>query len=123
MLDQDNASSALGMRLVHAEPGNATVTMTVTDTMLNGHAITHGGLVFALADTAFAVACNGYGLVTVSSGATITFLAQSTAGDVLVAHATERVRQGRSGIYDVTITRDDTVIAEFRGSSRQLRQR
>jgi len=119
MFAADVASNALDMRLLHCEPGSATVAMTVTETMANGHAITHGGYVFTLADTAFAVACNGYGEPTVAAGAAITFVAPTTVGDELVAEAVERVRQGRNGIYDVTVRCADKVVAEFRGNSRQ----
>jgi acyl-CoA thioesterase len=121
MLDDDLASRSLGMRLTDAGPGHATVRMTVTDTMVNGHALAHGGYVFLLADTAFACACNSHGPVTVAAGADITFVAAAHLGDVLEARATERVTYGRSGIYDVTVTRGTEVIAEFRGRSRTLR--
>jgi acyl-CoA thioesterase len=94
--------------------------MTVTEAMLNGHSTTHGGYVFTLADTAFAVACNESGQKTVAAGATITFLAPSTLGDELVAEAVERTRRGRTGVYDVTVRCGDAVIAEFRGTSRAL---
>ena len=123
MFAADVASNALGMRLLRSAPGTATVAMTVADTMVNGHAITHGGYVFTLADTAFAVAGTGYGDPTVAAGAAITFLAPTTVGDELVAEAVERVRQGRSGIYDVTMRCADKVIAEFRGNSRQMGRR
>ncbi len=123
MFAADVASNALGMRLLHSASGSATVAMTVVETMVNGHAITHGGYVFTLADTAFAVACNGYGETTVAAGAAITFLAPTTVGDELVAEAVERVRQGRSGIYDVTVRCTENVIAEFRGNSRQIARR
>lgn len=121
MLDDDLASRSLGMTLVDAGPGHATVRMTVADTMVNGHAIAHGGYVFLLADTAFACASNSHGPVTVAAGADITFVTAAQLGDVLVAQAIERVSYGRSGIYDVTVTRDDEVVAEFRGRSRTLR--
>lgn len=121
MLDDDLASRSLGMRLTDAGPGHATVRMTVTDTMVNGHAIAHGGYVFLLADTAFACACNSHGPVTVAAGADITFVAPAKLGDTLEATAVERVTYGRSGIYDVTVTRGDDVIAEFRGRSRTVR--
>jgi acyl-CoA thioesterase len=121
MLDDDLASRSLGMRLIDAGEGHATVRMTVTDTMVNGHALAHGGYVFLLADTAFACACNSHGPVTVAAGADITFVASARLGDVLEARATERVVYGRSGIYDVTVLRGDEVIAEFRGRSRTLR--
>jgi acyl-CoA thioesterase len=106
------------MELVAAGQGTATVRMTVSPSMVNGHAIAHGGYVFLLADTAFACACNSYGPVTVAAGAEITFVATARAGDVLTATAAERVRYGRSGIYDVTVRRGDQVVAEFRGRSR-----
>lgn len=121
MLDDDLASASLGITLVDAGPGHATVRMTITDTMVNGHALAHGGYVFLLADTAFACACNSHGPVTVAAGADVTFVAAAHLGDELTARAEERVRYGRSGIYDVTVTRGDDVIAEFRGRSRTLR--
>ena len=121
MLDDDLASRSLGMHLVDAGPGFATVRMTIADTMVNGHALAHGGYVFLLADTAFACACNSHGPVTVAAGADITFVASAKLGDELQARAVERVVYGRSGIYDVTVTRGDEVIAEFRGRSRVVR--
>jgi acyl-CoA thioesterase len=86
----------------------------------NGHAMTHGGYVSMLADTAFACACNSHGPVTVAAGADVTFLRPSGAGDVLPSYAKERVTSGPSGIYDVTVTRDGEVIAEFGGRSRVI---
>ena len=121
MLDDDLASRSLGMTLVDAGTGFAVVRMTITDAMVNGHDIAHGGYVFLLADTAFACACNSHGPVTVAAGADITFVTSAQRGDVLEARAEERVVYGRSGIYDVTVRRDDEVIAEFRGRSRRLR--
>jgi acyl-CoA thioesterase len=123
MLVDDRASASMGIRLVQVEPGSATLTMTVTETMANGHGMTHGGFVFALADTAFAVACNTYGKATVASGGSITYLESTALGDELTAEAVERVRRGRTGVYDVTVRRGESVIAEFRGNSRELRQR
>jgi len=120
MFDADVASRGLGMELVSAGGGTAVVRMRVTRAMVNGHAIAHGGYIFLLADTAFACACNSYGPVTVAAGAEITFVRPAREGDLLMAHATERVRYGRSGIYDVTVTRGDEVIAEFRGRSRTI---
>ncbi len=121
MLDDDLASRTLGITITDAGPGHATVRMTVTDTMVNGHALAHGGYVFLLADTAFACACNSHGPVTVAAGADITFVAAAHLGDELTARAEERTTYGRSGIYDVTVSRGDEVIAEFRGRSRTLR--
>ncbi len=118
MYASDSASQALGITVEEVAPGRASVRMTITAAMANGHGIAHGGYMFLLADTAFAFACNTYGTVTVARGAEITFLEPAHLGDELVALATERVRRGRSGIYDVRVTRTDgTVIAEFRGHS------
>lgn len=122
MFDADNASRALGIELVSAGEGRAVATMLVTPAMVNGHKIAHGGYVFLLADTAFACACNSWGPVTVAAAADITFVRPVREGDLLVARAQERTRYGRSGIYDVTVLRDDDVVAEFRGSSRVIAQ-
>ena len=120
MFDVDVASKGLGIELVEAGDGAAVARMRVTAAMLNGHAIGHGGFVFLLADTAFALACNSHGPATVAAGGEISFLRPVREGDVLEAYATERVRQGRSGIYDVTVRRGDEVVAEFRGRSRTI---
>ncbi|AUA08898.1 Acyl-coenzyme A thioesterase PaaI [Streptomyces malaysiensis subsp. malaysiensis] len=121
MFAADAASRAMGMELLEAGDGSAVVRMTVTAAMVNGHGIAHGGFVFTLADTAFACACNSHGPVTVAAGADIAFVAPARDGDVLTASARERARFGRSGIYDVTVLRGETVIAEFRGRSRVIR--
>jgi acyl-CoA thioesterase len=118
MFEADLASRNLGMELLEAGDGTATVRMTVSRVMVNGHAIAHGGYVFLLADTTFACACNSRGLVTVAAGADITFIAPAREGDVLVAVAAERVSYGRSGIFDVTVRRGNEIVAEFRGRSR-----
>ena len=121
MWADDAASSGLGMRLVSVAAGRAVLEMPVRADMVNGHGIAHGGYVFLLADTAFAFACNTYEIPTVAAAADVVFVAPAAAGDRLVAEATERVRYGRSGVYDVTVRRDDgEVIAEFRGNSRAL---
>ncbi len=120
MFDRDLASRSLGMELVEAGNGQARVRMTVTAAMVNGHAIAHGGYVFLLADTAFACACNSHGPVTVAAGADISFVRPVGEGDALEAYAVERVTSGRSGIYDVTVTRGGDVVAEFRGRSRVI---
>ena len=121
MYGNDLASRHLGIQIDHVAPGQATARMVVRDTMINGHDICHGGYVFLLADTAFAFACNTYGPVTVAAACDVAFLGPAHLGDELVAHATERHRAGRSGIYDVTVRRAGTVIAEFRGHSRTIR--
>jgi acyl-CoA thioesterase len=120
MWAEDPASRALGMELLDLGPGRAVVSMPVRPDMVNGYAVAHGGLVAALADSAFALACNSRGTRTVAGGFDITFLEPAHDGDVLVATAEERSLRGRSGIYDVTVRRDDTVVAEFRGRSRAL---
>ncbi|OJF12356.1 phenylacetic acid degradation protein PaaD [Couchioplanes caeruleus subsp. caeruleus] len=120
MFGRDKASQALGIELVSAGDGTAVVRMKVTAAMVNGHGMTHGGFVFLLADTAFACACNSLGPVTVSAGADVAFLRPTAEGDVLEARAQERATSGRSGIYDVTVTRDGDVVAEFRGRSRVI---
>ena len=118
MFAADVASRALGMELLDAGEGSATVRMTVTGSMINGHGIAHGGYVFLLADTAFACACNSRGVVTVAAGADISFVAPVREGAVLVATAAERAAFGRSGLYDVTVRSGSEVVAEFRGRSR-----
>lgn len=120
MLSADTASKALGIRLDHVAPGEARVSMLVRADMVNGHDLCHGGLIATLADTAFAFACNSHGTTTVASGFGIDFLEPAHLGDVLVAEAREVAVRGRSGVYDVTVRRADTVIAEFRGRSRSL---
>jgi acyl-CoA thioesterase len=118
MMQRDQASAALGMVVEVDEPGRSVVSMRVRDDMTNGFAITHGGLVFALADTAFAIACNEDERVTVAAGADITFLKSTRAGQTLTAEAVRRTVSGRTGLYDVTITDDaGDVVAEFRGRS------
>jgi acyl-CoA thioesterase len=121
MFAADEASRALGIELLDQGEGTATLRMTVTPTMVNGHKIAHGGCLFLLADTAFACACNSHGPVTVAAGADVDFIAPAYEGDVLVATARERTRFGRSGIYDVSVLRGDEVILEFRGRSRSIR--
>jgi acyl-CoA thioesterase len=121
MVAADEASRALGIEIVDRGPGWASARMTVRPNMVNGHDMAHGGLIFTLADTAFACACNSWGPVTVAAGAEITFLAPGRLGDVLHAEARVRTRAGRTGIYDITVRRGDEVIAEFRGRSSELR--
>ena len=122
MWADDNASQGLGMALDAIAPGQATLSMTVRPDMTNGHKTCHGGFIFTLADSAFAFACNTYNQRTVAQIASVSFLAPATEGDRLTARATEVWRQGRGGIYDVTVTRaDGTVIAQFRGHSRTVK--
>jgi acyl-CoA thioesterase len=123
MFQADLASRALGIELVEAEGGRAVARMRIGEAMVNGHGIAHGGYVFLLADTAFALACNSHGPMTVAAGAEITFVAPTRLGDMLTAHAEERTRYGRNGIYDITVRRGDEVVAEFRGRSHTVTPR
>ncbi|MFC0624776.1 hydroxyphenylacetyl-CoA thioesterase PaaI [Kribbella deserti] len=116
----DAASAGLGMRLADVGPGYAKLEMKVRDDMVNGHGIAHGGLVFTLADSAFAFACNSRNVSTVAQGCDIVFVAPARRGDLLVAEAAERASYGRNGIYDVTVRCGEQLIAEFRGRSRQI---
>lgn len=121
MFEQDAASRALGMRILEVRPGYARLAMRVRDDMVNGHRICHGGLIFTLADSAFAFACNTYNAVTVASGAMIDFLAPGRLGDELIATAEEQSRLRRTGVYDVTVrNQQGECIALFRGRSHQL---
>jgi len=122
MWAQDEASRALGMTLAEIAPGRATLTMMVTDKMVNGHGLCHGGYIFTLADSAFAFACNTHNQRTVAQNCNITYVAPGRLGDLLTARCREVSRSGRSGIYDVTVTREGgEVIAEFRGLSRTVK--
>ena len=122
MMKRDRASASLGMVVARSDFGHSVVSMVLRDDMMNGHDVTHGGFVFALADTAFAIACNDDVAVTLAAGADISFLKATHTGQTLRATAVERSLRGRSGIYDVTVV-DETgdVVAEFRGRSRTLR--
>jgi acyl-CoA thioesterase len=119
MMAGDAASAALGMEVMRAEQGRAVVRMTVRADMLNGFQVAHGGLVFALADTTFALACNETDAVTLAAGADISFLSPAREGEVLTATAERRSLSGRSGLYDIRVqTADGRVVAEMRGRSR-----
>ncbi|MBV8765923.1 MAG: hydroxyphenylacetyl-CoA thioesterase PaaI [Hyphomicrobiales bacterium] len=122
MWAQDTASRALGMAITEIAPGAATLTMPVSDTMVNGHGLCHGGYIFMLADSAFAFACNSHNQRAVAQHCAITFLTPGRLGDVLTARCREVSRAERSGVYDVRVTRqDDEVIAVFRGLSRTVK--
>lgn len=121
MWAEDAASRGLGMELISVGPGRAELAMTVTDRMVNGHKICHGGFIFTLADSTFAFACNSYNQRTVAQHCAVTFLTAGKLGDRLTARGVEVNRRGRSGIYDITVTRQDgTAVAEFRGHSRTI---
>jgi acyl-CoA thioesterase len=120
MWKDDGASQGLGMEIVDIRAGQATLAMTVLPHMVNGHGIAHGGFIFTLADSAFAFACNSHNERAVAAQGAISFIRPGKLGDRLVANAREISRSGRSGIYDVRVTADDIVIAEFRGHSRSI---
>lgn len=122
MYSNDPASQALGANIVHVAPGEARMSMTVRADMLNGHKTCHGGFIFALADSAFAFACNSRNLPTVAAGCSIDYVAPAFKGDQLEAHATEYHLAGRTGVYDVEVTNQKGQrIAIFRGRSYRLR--
>lgn len=121
MWADDHASQAFGMKVESVGPGEATISMTVRRDHLNGHGTCHGGVIFTLADSAFAFACNSHNKVTVAQHCSVSFLAPGREGDRLIASAREVTLAGRSGVYDVSVARaDGTVIAEFRGLSRTI---
>ena len=121
LLAREGTGSAWGVVIEEAREGYARIRMDVRDDMLNGHAQAHGGMIFALADTAFAYACNSRNVTTVAQHASIAFLAPAAAGDVLVAEARETALAGRSGVYQVSVsTADSRKIAEFTGLSRSI---
>jgi acyl-CoA thioesterase len=124
MWQDDRASQGMGMRLERAASGEARIAMTVTETMVNGLGLCHGGFIFTLADSAMAFASNQAGDKAVAQHAAISFLRPARLGETLVAEATERARAGRSGLYDVRVsTTDGALVAEFRGQTRTLRDR
>jgi acyl-CoA thioesterase len=116
----DAASQGLGLTLDAVGAGTATVSMLVRDDMTNGHGTAHGGFIFSLADSAFAFACNSRNERSVAQACDIIFAAPARVGDRLVAEAVERHRFGRNGIYDISVRRDEQVIAEFRGRCRTI---
>lgn len=121
MFARDAASQALGMKLVEIRPGYARMTMPVRSDMLNGHQTCHGGFIFALADSAFAFACNSHNHTTVGAGCTIDYLAPGRMDDMLTAEAVERTLVGKTGIYDVTVcNQEGKMIATFRGKSHRV---
>ena len=122
MWASDTASQALGMKIERVAAGEAVLSMDVREDMCNGHGTCHGGFMFTLADSAFAFACNGRNQRSVAQHCSITYINAPLAGDRLTASAKEVSRQGRSGIYDVSVTKQDgTVVAEFRGHSRTIK--
>ncbi|MBB3120606.1 hydroxyphenylacetyl-CoA thioesterase PaaI [Pseudoduganella violacea] len=121
MFARDRASQAMGMRLEEIRPGYARMSMPVREDMLNGHLTCHGGFIFALADSAFALACNSHNLNTVGAGCTIEYLAPGRQEDMLTAEAVEQVLSGKTGVYDVSVrNQDGRLIALLRGKSHRV---
>jgi acyl-CoA thioesterase len=120
MWQDDSASRSLGMEILEVKAGYAKLAMTIRPDMVNGQRIAHGGFIFTLADSAFAFACNSHNQRVVAAQGQISFIRPGQLGDRLIATAREISRSGRSGIYDVRVTVDDTPIAEFRGHSRSI---
>ena len=121
MFSRDRAAQALGIKIVRVQPGASLLTMTVRSDMVNGHHICHGGLIFTLADTAFAYACNSYNKNTVASACHIDFLAPAKEGETLEAEAAEQSASGRTGVYDITVRNNHgKTIALFRGKSYRI---
>ena len=122
MYARDRAAQQLGIALDAIQPGAAVCLMAVRDDMVNGHGTCHGGIIFTLADSAFAYACNAYNRVTVALGAEIAFIAPARSGEMLTATARERSRAGRTGVYDVEVRNGEgTLVALFRGTSYETR--
>jgi acyl-CoA thioesterase len=121
MLAGEGTGPAWGIEIEEAREGYARIRMSVRADMLNGHGTAHGGMIFALADSAFAYACNGRNLRTVAAQASIVFLDAAREGDVLIAEAKEQALVGRSGVYHVSVTAaDGRAVAEFQGFSRSV---
>jgi len=124
MWSTDQASQWFGMEIEEMDEGRSVIGLTVQEHHCNGHGICHGGVTFALADSAFAFACNSRNQSTVAQTNLITYVAPGRKGDRLTAVAEEVSLTGRSGVYDVTVhNQDNVVIAEFRGMSRAIKGR
>jgi len=122
MYARDRAAQALGLKIVRVQPGKSLLTMAVRSDMVNGHHICHGGMIFSLADTAFAYACNSYNKNTVASACHIDFLAPAKEGETLEAEAVEQSASGRTGVYDITVrTAGGKTIALFRGKTYRIK--
>lgn len=118
----DGAARHMGIQIEQVGPGFARMSMKLRADMLNSHQTGHGGMIFTLADTAFAYACNAGNQATVASGCSIDYVAPAHLGDTLIAVAEERALSGRTGVYDVTVTNQKgDVVAFFRGKSYRIR--
>ncbi|WP_125474208.1 hydroxyphenylacetyl-CoA thioesterase PaaI [Caballeronia humi] len=122
MYEADACTRGLGIELLEVRPGYARLCMNVRPDFLNGHDICHGGLIFTLADSTFAFACNSYNINTVAAGCSIEFLRAVKGGDRLTAEGIEQTLNGRTGIYDIRVTnREGETVAMFRGKSAQIK--
>ena len=118
----DEAARSLAIAIDNVGPGRARARMTVREDMLNSHRICHGGMIFTLADSAFAYACNAENKSTLATTCSISFASAAELGEELTAVAEERVRTGRTGVYDISVKAGDgRVIAVFRGNSYQVK--
>jgi acyl-CoA thioesterase len=121
MLSKEGTGPSWGLVIEEAREGYARVRLPLRPDMANGHGIVHGGMIFSLADSAFAYACNSRNATTVAAHASISFLSPAKVGETLIAEAEERSRSGRSGVYAVRVSADDgRIVAEFQGLSRQI---
>jgi acyl-CoA thioesterase len=122
MWREDRCSKWLGMKLEEAGPGHARMSMRVTRDMVNGHGSCHGGMIFTLADSTFAFACNSHNHRAVAAGCSIEYLAPAQLGDVLTAEGREEAVVGRFGVYDIRVTNQEgAVVALFRGKSATIK--
>ena len=122
MLERDHASRALGIVLEDARPGYARTALTIGPAMVNGHAIAHGGVTFTLADSTFAFACNSRNEPNVALQASISYIAAVKLGERLIAEGCEQSSRGRTGVYDITVTREDgELVALFRGTCYRIK--
>lgn len=124
LLSTDHASRWMGIEVTRVDEGYAQITMILREDMLNGYGMAHGGMIFAFADTCFALACNSpFGsadTITVGAGADINFISSARQGQTLVAEGELRAQAGRSGVYYIQVRADDVLVAEFRGRSRTI---
>lgn len=121
-LADDTVAQTLGITVSHIAAGEVTAQLTVGADMLNGHGSAHGSILFTVADTAFAMACNSHGHLAIGRSCAIEYLAPAFPGDTVTAQAVERAREGRTGVYDVAVRRvaDGALLAELRAVSREL---
>ena len=121
LLEREGTSAVWGLELEEAREGYSRIAMTVREEMTNGHRTIHGGMIFALADTAFAYACNSRNVASVAQNASIIFLSPAHVGERLIAEADEIALAGRSGAYTVHVRTDDgRAVAQFQGHSRAV---